>query len=238
MPMSERAAYPGSQKFGALVCNGDIGSDFNALRQSVVSGLSMAMCGIPWWNSDIGGFFNGDTESEYFRELIVRWFQFGLFCPVMRLHGTRLKQSYYKDRYPGIICDGGGYNEIWHFGDRDYEIIKNLIELRYRLKPYILGCAERTSQTGEPIMRPMFFDFPDDEKCYSLGDQYMFGPDILFAPILDQGKTEREVYLPHGKWVRTTDKTVTVGGRTVTCKADLGEFIAFVRDGAEVLKMF
>ena len=233
-----RAAYPGSQKFGALVWNGDIGSDFTQLRNSVVSGLSMAMCGIPWWNSDIGGFFNGDTESDYFRELIVRWFQFGLFCPVMRLHGTRLKQSYYKDRYPGIICDGGGYNEIWHFGDRDYEILKDIIDLRYRLKPYILKCAERTSKTGEPIMRPMFFDFPEDENCYATGDQYMFGPDILFAPILDQGATEREVYLPEGKWIRTSDKSVADGGKKITCRAEIGEFIAFVRDSAEVIKVF
>ncbi len=233
-----RAAYPGSQKFGALVWNGDIGSDFNQLKYSVVSGLSMAMCGIPWWNSDIGGFFNGDTESDYFRELIVRWFQFGLFCPVMRLHGTRLKQSYYKDKYPGIVCDGGGFNEIWHFGERDYEIIKEIINLRYRLKPYILKCAERTAETGEPIMRPMFFDFPADERCYALSDQYMFGPDILFAPILEQGQTEREVYLPAGKWLRTTDKTPVDGGKTVSCRAEIGEFIAFVRDGAGVLGAF
>ena len=234
-----RAAYPGSQKFGALVWNGDINSDFTQLRNSVVSGLSMAMCGIPWWNSDIGGFFNGDTESEYFRELIVRWFQFGLFCPVMRLHGTRLKQSYYKDRYPGIICDGGGYNEIWQFGERDYEIIKDIISLRYRLKPYILECSKRTSETGEPIMRPMFFDFPDDEQCYRLSDQYMFGPDILFAPVLDQGVTEREVYLPEGKWIRAGEKEIVGGGRTVSCRAEIDEFIAFVRaDAARLSEVF
>lgn len=84
-----RAAYPGSQKLGALVWNGDIPSTFEALRQSVICGLSMSMCGITWWNSDIGGFHLGDIESAYFRELIVRWFQFGLFRPVMRLHGAR-----------------------------------------------------------------------------------------------------------------------------------------------------
>ena len=157
---------------------------------------------------------------------------------MMRLHGTRYKQSYYKDRYPGIICDGGGFNEIWHFGDRDYEIIKDIIDLRYRLKPYILECAKRTSETGEPIMRPMFFDFPGDENCYRLGDQYMFGPDILFAPILDRGQTEREVYLPAGRWVRTSDKSVTEGGKTVTCKAEINEFIAFVKEGAKVIEAF
>ena len=233
-----RAVYIGSQKFGALVWNGDIPSDWNALRQSVVSGLSMAMCGIPWWNSDIGGFYDGDTESEEYRELLLRWFQFGLFCPVMRLHGTRKWQSDYKARYPGIICEGGGYNEIWHFGKECCDAIKELIVLRHRLKTYILSCAEKTSKTGEPIMRPMFFDFPGDERCYSLDDQYMFGADILFAPMLNPGQTEREVYLPKGKWVRTTDKTVYDGGRTVTVKADPTEFIAFARAGAEVINAF
>ncbi len=233
-----RAAYIGSQKFGALVWNGDIPSDWNALRQSVVSGLSMAMCGIPWWNSDIGGFYDGDTESEEYRELLLRWFQFGLFCPVMRLHGTRKWQSDYKARYPGIICEGGGYNEIWHFGKECCDAIKELILLRQRLKPYILSCAEKTSKTGEPIMRPMFFDFPDDERCYRLDDQYMFGRDILFAPILNPGQTEREVYLPKGKWVRTTDKTTHNGGRTVTVKAAPTEFVAFARAGAEVINAF
>ena len=233
-----RAAYPGSQKFGALVWNGDIPSDFRALKESVVSGLSMAMCGIPWWNSDIGGFFGGDTESDCFRELIVRWFQFGLFCPVMRLHGTRNKQSYCIDRNPGIICPGGGYNEIWHFGEENYPIIKNLILLRQRLKPYILKCAERSSDTGEPIMRPMFFDFPEDENCHKLSDQYMFGSDILFAPIVEQGQTERSVYLPEGRWIRTSDKSVRDGGRFVNEKAEISEFIAFVREGAEVAEVF
>lgn len=233
-----RAAYPGSQKFGALVWNGDVPSDFRALKESVVSGLSMAMCGIPWWNSDIGGFFGGDTESDYFRELIVRWFQFGLFCPVMRLHGTRNRQSYYVDRNPGIICPGGGYNEIWHFGEENYQIIKELILLRQRLKPYILKCAERSAATGEPIMRPMFFDFPEDENCYKLSDQYMFGPDILFAPVVEQGQTRRSVYLPEGRWIRTSDKSVRTGGGFVDEKAEISEFIAFVREEADVANIF
>ncbi len=178
---------------------------WQALRQSVISGLSMAVCGIPWWNSDIGGFCGGDTQSEYFRELIVRWFQFGLFCPIMRLHGARLRIPNAPVRNPGIIEPTGGPNEIWQFGNRAYGIIEKLIQLRERLRPYIHAQLEVTSKTGMPLMRPMFYAFPDDAKCYELDDQYMFGSDILFAPIMEGGQTERWVYLPAGQWVRTTD---------------------------------
>lgn len=233
-----RASYPGSQKFGAVVWNGDIPSTFKALRQSVVSGLSMSMCGIPWWNSDIGGFHSGDIESDYFRELIVRWFQFGLFCPVMRLHGARLKTKNQVDRHPNVLEKSGGDNEIWSFGERNYPILKSLIELRERLKPYIMKHMDIASENGTPIMRPMFYDFSDDSVCYGLDDQYMFGSDILFAPILDEGQTERDVYLPNGKWIRTTDKKVYDGGRYVHCTANIDEFIAFVKADAEVINVF
>ena len=106
------------------------------LKMSMESGLSMGMCGIPWWNSDIGGFLSGDIESEYFRELIVRWFQFGVFCPVMRLHGSRLRPSWYKQRHPGVKEASGGENEIWSFGERNYPILKKLIEHKGQLLTY------------------------------------------------------------------------------------------------------
>ncbi len=233
-----RASYPGSQKFGAIVWNGDIPSTFRALFESIVSGLSMAMCGIPWWNSDIGGFHQGDIESDYFRELIVRWFQFGLFCPVMRLHGARKQPKNYVPRHPGVKEISGGDNEIWSFGEKNYPILKDLVMLRNRLKPYILQQTKLASEKGTPIMRPMFFDNYDDEECYKLDDQYMFGPDILFAPIYEQGQTERKVYLPKGKWIRTTDKTEYEGGQYISCKAEINEFIAFVKNGAEVINVF
>jgi len=108
------------------------------------------------------------------------------------------------------------------------------------MQPYILACAKRTSETGEPIMRPMFFDFPEDETCYALDDQYMFGPDILFAPIMDSKVTERQVYLPAGKWVRVGggERVTVEGGQAITCHAELDEFVAFVREGAEVIHIF
>lgn len=233
-----RAAYTGSQRVGACVWNGDIMSSFFALRQSISSGLSMAMCGIPWWNSDIGGFFSGDTESKTFRELIVRWFQFGLFCPIMRLHGTRLIQSYYVDEAPDVMVKGGGYNEIWHFGDDNYPVLKKLIETREKMRPYTLKIAKEAAEKGYPMMRPMFFEYPDDKKCYELWDQYMFGGDILFAPIYNEGQTEREVYLPEGEWICVLDKKEYSGGQTVDMHAEVSEYIAFVKKGSDVLNAF
>ncbi len=233
-----RAAYPGSQKFGAAVWNGDIPSDWRALRQSVVSGLSMAVCGIPWWNSDIGGFLFGDTESEDFRELIVRWFQFGLFCPIMRLHGLRKRPDSQQPRNPGIIEQAGGPNEIWKFGDRAYDIIGKIIHLRDRLRPYIASQLAITSKTGMPLMQPMFYRFPEDAACYDLGDQYFFGSEILFAPIMEKGQTKRKVYLPEGRWQLTQNGQVYQGRQWVTVEAALDAFIAFVPEGSELLPLF
>lgn len=233
-----RAAYPGSQRFGALAWNGDIPSTFTALRQSVTSGLSMAMSGIPWWSSDIGGFHSGDIESDYFRELIIRWFQFGLFCPVMRLHGARNRTAGQVDHYPEVKEKSGGDNEIWSFGERNYPIIKHIIELRERLKPYILKYMDITAATGSPIMRPMFFDFYKDENCYTIDDQYMFGEDILFAPILEQGVTERLVYLPRGSWININDRQCYEGGISLQVKAEIHEFIAFIKNGSDALQIF
>ena len=233
-----RAAYPGSQKYGAAVWNGDIMSDWNALRQSVTSGLSMGMGGIPWWNRDIGGFLMGDTESEEFRELLVRWFQFGLFCPIMRLHGSRLRTKDQKERYPGIIERSGGPNEIWRFGEKNYEIIKELIELRERLRPYIMEHMEEASRRGTPLMRPMFYEYYQDPECYCLEDQYLFGPDILFAPVMSKGQTRREVYLPAGRWIFVMDGQVYEGGRRITVQVRLDQFAAFVKEGSSVIEAF
>ena len=230
-----RAAYPGSQKYGAAVWNGDIASDWRALRQSVTSGLSMGMCGIPWWNSDIGGFFGGNTESEEFRELLVRWFQFGLFSPIMRLHGSRLRTPNQPEPNPGIIERSGGPNEIWCFGEENYETIKKLIETRERMKPYIVKYMKIAGETGSPLMRPMFYDYPEDEVCYTLEDQYMFGEEILFAPIMESKQVERKVYLPEGEWISVIDKVLYQGKQWVTMHAELNQYIAFVKKDSQVL---
>lgn len=223
-----RCAYLGSQKFGTLVWSGDIISTFESLSEQVKSGLNMAMCGIIWWTTDIGGFYGGDPESEYFRELIVRWFQYGVFCPVTRLHGSRIAKS----QTPGIIEPSGADNELWSFGNEVFEILKGLVLLREKLRPYVEKHMKIASEAGIPLMRPMFYDYPNDEKCYSLGEQYMFGDDIIFAPIVNYGQREKEVYLPCGEWIRTTDGKTYSGNCTYTVRAEINDHIAFVRAGA------
>jgi alpha-D-xyloside xylohydrolase len=233
-----RAAWIGSQKFGALVWSGDIPSTFEALRMTVKTGLNMAMCGFPWWNSDIGGFWGGDIESDYFKELIVRWFQFGVFCPVTRLHGSRHRTKDQVERNPGVKERSGGDNEIWSFGEKAYPILKKLIDLRERLRPYIHKYMDNASETGAPVMRPMFYDYPEDENCYALGDQYMFGEDILFAPIVTQGQIDRKVYLPSGIWIDVNNRKEYAGECYVEAHAELDQFIAFVKKGSECIDLF
>ncbi len=229
-----RSAYTGAQKFGALVWSGDIPSTFESLRMQIKSGLNMSMCGIPWWTTDIGGFYGADIHSDYFRELIVRWFQYGVFCPVMRVHGDRGE----KDRTRGMIEPTGAGNEIWSFGEKNFEILRDLVLLRERLRPYIKKHMDIASEKGYPVMRPMFFDYSDDEVCYTLGEQYMFGDDIIFAPVTEQGATEKTVYLPKGKWILTKDKSEYEGNNRYTVPIRINEFIAFVKKDSDVLKVF
>ena len=120
----------------------------------------------------------------------------------------------------------------------NYPILKNLIETRDRLKDYICKYMDEASATGAPIMRPMFWEYPSDKTCYQIEDQYFFGGELLFAPIYEQGCTEREVYLPEGTWVNVLTKEKICGGKTISCHAQIHEFLAFAREGSDVLSCF
>lgn len=229
-----RSAYLGSQKFASLVWSGDIASTFESLSCQIKGGLNMGLCGIPWWNTDIGGFYGADITSDYFKELIVRWFQYGLFSPVMRLHGARIKHG---TKTQGIKEPSGDPNELWSFGEDTFLTLKELVLTREKLRPYIQKISDEASIKGYPIMRPMFFEYPEDEVCYSLDEQYMFGCDILFAPITKQGQKEKKVYLPKGKWILAKDKTIYETGWHII-KANINEYIAFVKDDSDVIKCF
>ncbi len=220
-----RSAWVGSQKYRGLVWTGDVQSNFEAFRDQVIAGQSMGLAGIPWWTTDIGGFMTDRHDDPDFIELLIRWYQFGVFCPVFRMHGDRGPNW----EIPALDDRdfGGGYlytgypNEIWSYGDECFTIMKKYLGVRESLKDYISGLMKQASETGAPLIRTMFFEFPEDKRCWELPDQFMFGSDYLVAPILELGARERTVYLPAGKWQSLEDKQVIDGGATVTVPAPL-----------------
>lgn len=224
-----RAAFAGSQRFGAAVWSGDIHSTWEDLRQQVRAGLNVGLSGIMWWTTDIGGFFGGEVDSPEFRELIVRWFQYGTFCPLFRLHGWRNSSLAHPETSDPTR---GGPNEVWSFGDRAYGAIRELLFLRERLRPYIMAQMERAHTHGTPPMRPCFFDFPADPGAADCDDQFMFGPDLLVAPVLHPGATQRTVYLPAGaRWNDAWTGEAQAGGRAIEVAAPLERIPLFLRDG-------
>jgi alpha-D-xyloside xylohydrolase len=221
-----RSAWAGSQRFGAAVWSGDVPSTFVSLRAQVKAGLNISLSGIPWWSHDIGGFRGGDPAVASFRELVVRWFQFGAFCPIFRLHGHRL---------PNTDDFNGGPNEVWSFGEEAYQIIKHYLHMRERLRPYIMKQMHHVHETGIPPMRPLFVDFPSDTICYEVEDQYMFGPDLLVAPVLEADARSRKVYLPvNDIWKNAwTDQTYQ-GGQWITVEAPLDQIPLFLRGNSNL----
>ncbi len=226
-----RCAWAGSQKYGALVWSGDIHSSFASLRNQLAAGLNMGMAGIPWWTTDIGGFHGGDPREDSFRELLVRWFEYGTFCPVMRLHGYREPMKEPMGTEGGAVCISGADNEVWSFGEEAYEICRKYLDLRERMKPYITELMEAAHEKGTPVMRPLFYDTPEDACAWEIEDEYMFGPDVLVAPILYEGQRERSVYLPMGsQWKNYFTGEEYEGGATVRVGAPLEEIPVFVRN--------
>ena len=232
-----RCGWAGAQRYGALLWSGDIYSNFRSFREQVAAGLSTAMSGIPWWTSDIGGFFGGNPSDPAFQELVVRWFQFGCFSPVFRLHGDRVPMKPIEEEYRNGVrqFSSGQDNEIWSYGEDNCEIMVKYIQLRERLRPYIRGLMKSAHEKGDPVLRPMIYEFPEDTKCAKLTDQYMFGPDLLVAPVMTAGATERDVYLPLGaRWTCCYTKQEYTGGQIVTAKAPLDVIPLFTRDGADL----
>ena len=227
-----RCAWAGSQKYGALVWSGDIQSSFASFKNQVCAGLNMSIAGIPWWTTDIGGFFGGDINDPGFRELLIRWFQWGAFLPVMRLHGYRMP---YQPKYGttgGANCRSGAPNEIWCFGEEAYEICKYYIALREQMRPYIRSVMAQAHEKGSPVMRPLFYEFPADSKAWEVEDEYTFGADILVIPVTDPGCRRRPVYLPEGaSWTNYWTGEKFEGGQTVETAAPLSQIPLFLRDG-------
>ncbi len=231
-----RCAWAGSQKYGVLTWSGDIYSSFRSMREQLQAGLSMGMAGIPWWTSDIGGFLGGDIQDPAFRELLVRWFAWGAFCPVFRMHGERSPWHEREQEFRNGVrqLTSGQDNEVWSFGEDNYEILKRYLFVRERLRPYVRECMRAASETGAPVMRPLFYDFPEDEHCWEVEDSYLFGPDLLVAPVMEAGARERQIYLPAGTgWRDAFTKQEYEGGQTVTVPAPLDVIPVMIREGKD-----
>jgi len=233
-----RSAWAGSQKFGALVWSGDIASSFDSLRNQFAAGLNMGMAGIPWWTTDIGGFHGGNPDDESFRELLIRWFQYGTFCPVMRIHGDREPRQAQIGTTGGASCCSGADNEVWSFGEQAYEICKKYLEIREKMKPYISTVMKEAHEKGAPVIRPLFYEFPKDKTAWEIEDSYLFGSQLLVAPILYAGERNRDVYLPEGaKWQGVWCGNIYEGGNTVNVPTPQDIIPLFIRDPEEAAFM-
>jgi alpha-D-xyloside xylohydrolase len=221
-----RSAWAGSQRYGALVWSGDVPSTFDSLRRQITAGLNAGMSGISWWTTDIGGFMGGDVREPAFRELLVRWFQFGVFSPVCRLHGVRQPVT------GSGATSTGAPNELWSFGEQTGSILRDWLFLRERLRPYVMTLMREAHETGMPPMRPLFLEYPRDPVCWEVADQYMFGPDLLVAPVIAEGDRRRRVYLPAGTtWHDAWTGDEVAGGRWIDAAAPLERIPVYVRDG-------
>jgi alpha-D-xyloside xylohydrolase len=234
-----RAAYLGAQRNGTVFWSSDITSTWDMLKRSIPAGLNFTASGMPYWDTDIAGFFSPTIYPGYhpahiplidpsdaretvdgyedYPELFVRWFEWGVFQPVMRAHGERK------------------HNEVWSYGKQAEPILEKYLRLRYQLMPYIYSLGYHSYQTGAPFMRALFMDFPNDPNVTDIRDEYMFGPAFLVAPITQQGATSRKVYLPAGSdWYNYWTNERVRGGETITISAPIDIIPLFVRAGSIV----
>ena len=225
-----RCGWVGSQKYGTVLWNGDIYSTFEALQNAVRGGLGIGIAGIPWWTTDIGGFMMSDVNTDYFKELLVRWYEWAVFTPILRLHGERgpldIEPLDHLERGSGYLHTGHA-NEIWSYGEEVQKILTDNLKLRWELKDYIRTIYDEASENGSPLMRTMFYEFPEDEKCWDIDDQYMFGDKYLVAPVMYEGMRERKVYLPKGQWEDIRSGKVFEGGQVITAEAPIESIPVF-----------
>ena len=232
-----RAAYLGSQRYGSLFWSSDISPTWEALRRQVPTGLNFTASGLAYWGNDIGGWQPlpqshtperpalldpsdaRDIVGHYddYPELVSRWYEYATFTPTMRAHGARKA------------------TEAWSYGKQAEAVISKYLRMRYALLPYIYSLGKQTYDTGAPFMRALFMDFPDDPNVSNVGDEYMFGPAFLVAPVTEQGRESRQVYLPAGRdWYNFWTNERLKGGQTVTVAAPIGVIPLFVGAGSIV----
>lgn len=213
-----RSAFAGSQRNAAAVWSGDISSDWVFFRKQIPAGLNYSLSGLPYWTTDIGGFVSGNPDDPSYRELFIRWFQFGVFNPILRVHGTRSNDQ----------------NELWSYGPDAQKILVNFDRLRYRLLPYTYSLAWKTTHENYTPMRALVMDFRSDVRAANIGDQFMYGPAILVNPVTEPEATSRRLYLPAAKWFNFWTGTSLEGGRTVDAEAPLDRLPLYIRAGSVI----
>ena len=220
-----RSAYAGQQRNSAITWSGDIQGTWEVLKNQIPAGLNFSLSGIPYWNTDTGGFFgnrsagNGNPQNPQYEELFSRWFQFSAFCPMFRVHG-----SY--GLSPG--------KEFWRFDEKTQGILRNYLDLRYRLLPYLYSTAWQATSDGSTFMRPLVMDFPKDAHVLGIGSQYLFGPAIMVTPVTAAGATTQSVYLPAAgaPWYNFWTGATSGAGQSVDAAAPVETVPLFVKPGS------
>ena len=232
-----RNGYAGMQRYGSFLWSGDVYSTWDTLKVHIPIAINTALTGIPYWGTDIGGFV---PTKEFTAELYLRWFQFGAFCPLFRSHGRN-----WKLRLPwGWNTGDSGPLEINNYNGAAIPdssqlhnpqvepICRKYLELRYRLLPYLYSAVRECATTGMPILRALWLHHPDDPKAVARQDEYLWGRDLLVAPVVEQGATSRKIYLPHGAWFDFWTGERVQGGAEISREVDLETTPLYVRAGA------
>ena len=232
-----RNGYAGMQRYGSFLWSGDVYSTWETLKVHIPIAINTALTGIPYWGTDIGGFV---PTKEFTAELYLRWFQFGAFCPLFRSHGRN-----WKLRLPwGWNTGDSGPLEINNYNGAAIPdssqlhnpqvepICRKYLELRYRLLPYLYSAVRECATTGMPILRALWLHHPDDPKAVARQDEYLWGRDVLVAPVVEQGATSRKIYLPHGAWFDFWTGERVQGGAEISREVDLETTPLYVRAGA------
>jgi alpha-glucosidase (family GH31 glycosyl hydrolase) len=228
-----RNGAAGMARYAAFLWSGDVQNRWETLKNHVPSGINTGLSGIPYWGFDIGGFI---PTAEYTGEMFVRWFQYGAFCPLFRSHG----RNWYLHLPWGWNTGDPGPQETANYTTDPKElrnpevepICKKYLELRYRMLPYIYTAMRETHETGLPMIRALWLHYPEDVAAVGRSDEYLWGRDILVAPVTEKGATVRKLYLPRGTWYDFWTEEKVEGGREIERKVDLATIPLYVRAGA------
>ena len=231
-----RNGYAGMQRYASFVWSGDVYSTWETLKTHIPIAINTALTGIPYWGTDIGGFV---PTKEFTAELYLRWFQFGAFCPLFRCHGRTWKLRLpwgWDTGDPGPVevrnYDGAATPDSRQLHNARVEpICRKYLELRYRLLPYLYSVVHECATSGMPIMRSLWLHYPDDPEAVARGDEYLWGRDVLVAPVVEKGATSRSLYLPKGGWYDFWTGERIEGGREFARPVDLATIPIFLRAG-------